>query len=304
MLDDFRDEEINTSGEFLDEFRQRLNSQPIENIDDRRATMKRSQQIFLSTVLGISLAGVVSWFIFSSDYSQTDNVEIPVVRRPQTAAKIQPAEPGGMEILNQDKTVYDIVEKKETDEHNIESLLPPPEDPQLPTIETSEKDQLDVITEAEKIITAKEKEKENEINTITSAEKEVAPLAVAAETPKEVKEVKIIEDVVEKVVVNEAKPEPVKAKDETLKETIIPTGRWQLQLMSTPNSSGIEKAWNAMKSKYPALKSLPHEVETADLGAKGTFYRLKAGSFIDRGDADKLCNSIKNSGGTCLVKKK
>lgn len=303
MLDDFRDEEINTSSEFLDEFRQRLNSQPLENIDDRRATVNRSQQIFLSTVLGIGLAGIVSWFVFSSDYSQTDNVEIPVVRRPQTAVKIQPTEPGGMEILNQDKTVYDIIEKKEIDEHSVESLLPPPEEPQLPVVETPEITQPDVVTEAEKIISTEETKAAGETEIDEKSVIEISSQEEKQETAKK-PEIENKQVVVESNPALKPQTEAVKAKEEVQKEEKIPSGRWQLQLMSTPNVSAIEKAWNNMKVKYPELKSLPHEVETADLGAKGIFYRLKAGSFIDRGDADKLCNSIKNSGGTCLVKKK
>ena len=309
MLDDFRDEEINTSSEFLDEFRQRLNSQPLDNIDDRRATVNRSQQIFLSTVLGIGLAGIVSWFIFSSDYSQTDNIEIPVVRRPQTAVKVQPTEPGGMEILNQDKTVYNIVEKKDADEHNVESLLPPPEEPQLPIIETadtSDTASTDVVAAAEKIITAQENKNNETKEEVAVQIAAPAPVVTASPAPAAVvAENKEAENKEAEIKVVENKPAAEKKPTAPAnKEADIPTGRWQLQLMSTPNAAAVEKAWNSMKLKYSALKSLPHEVETADLGSKGIFYRLKAGAFIDRSDADKLCNSIKNSGGTCLVKKK
>ena len=43
---------------------------------------------------------------------------------------------------------------------------------------------------------------------------------------------------------------------------------------------------------------------TADLGAKGIYYRLKAGAFATRDGADELCKDIKALGGTCIVKKK
>ena len=52
------------------------------------------------------------------------------------------------------------------------------------------------------------------------------------------------------------------------------------------------------------LNGEPREIETADLGSKGTYYRLKAGAFSDKISADKLCNDIKALGGTCIVKKK
>ena len=59
-----------------------------------------------------------------------------------------------------------------------------------------------------------------------------------------------------------------------------------------------------MVKKHPALKGQPHEVETADLGGKGAYYRLTAGAFADRSGADNLCNAVKKQGGSCIVKKK
>ena len=111
MLDDFQDDEPVKNSDFLDEFRQRLNSQPLENIEERKKEISKSQHIFLGTILGVGLAGIASWVILSPDYKKTENIDIPVVRRANTAIKVQPANPGGMEILNQDKSVYDIVEK-------------------------------------------------------------------------------------------------------------------------------------------------------------------------------------------------
>lgn len=291
MLDDFRDEEedLDKNGEFLDEFRQRLNSQSVENLEERKNEISRSQNVFIGTILGIGLAGIVSWFILSSDYTQTEDVDIPVVRRPQTAIKVQPADPGGMEILNQDKTVYDIVEKKETDDIKVENLLPPPEEPKMPediipteTQPASEKEiKIDVIETAEKIIN------NNEVKAPAQPKKEpVKPEAKPV--------------VVEEKPVQQPKPVVVEAP----KPVEIAAGSWQIQLISSPNKSAMEKAWKDMSKKYSALNGLPHEIESADLGSKGTFYRLKAGSFKDRAPADKICNSIKSAGGSCLVKKK
>lgn len=289
MLDDFQDdEELDKGGEFLDEFRQRLNSQPIENLEERKNDINRSQHIFLGTVLGIGLAGVVSWFILSPDYSKVQDAEIPVVRRPHTAIKVQPADPGGMEILNQDKTVYDIVEKKAPTEVKVENLLPPPEEPKLPTV---------VATEAKTEITVVESPvvKDAEKIIITQEQKEIAPQPVVKE------EIKVV---VKEEAPAAPAPQPQPIAKPAPKETAAAAGSWQIQLISSPNKSAMEKAWLDLNKKYSALKGLPHEVESADLGSKGTFYRLKAGAFKDRADADKLCNSIKTAGGSCLVKKK
>ena len=305
MLDDFRDDEENLEkgGEFLDEFRQRLNSQPIENLEERKNDINKSQHIFLGTILGVGLAGLVGWFILSPDYKKAEDAEIPVVRRPQTAIKVQPADPGGMEILNQDKTVYDIVEKKDSEDIKVENLLPPPEEPSLVAVqieeEKAEKEvaQVDPIKEAEKIFEAEDKvaKQKQEIENIKEEPK--------IETSQEPKEAIKIVSVEEKPKTEIKQPVPEEKKNET-KESSAPLGSWQIQLISSPNKAAMEKAWSDLTKKYVALQKLPHEVESADLGSKGTFYRLKAGAFKDREEADKLCNTIKARGGSCLVKKK
>ena len=300
MLDDFRNEEVSNSGEFLDEFRQRLNSQPLESVDERKATVNRSQQIFLSAILGVGLAGIVSWFIFSPEYSQVENVEVPVVRRPQTMIKVQPAEPGGMEILNQDKTVYDIAENNESSEELVENLLPLSEEPALPLLEEKVEDvtEKNIVERAEKVL--QEGEKKQETVAEIKEEPKAEPVAEVKIDESTAKPVDKAEQKSKDDFAKEAKEESRKiAKTEEIK-----SGVWQVQLISSPNMSAVDRAWKDLQRKYSVLQALPHEVETADLGAKGLFYRLKVGAFVDRGDADKLCNTIKNSGGTCLVKKK
>ena len=301
MLDDFRDDDTTEKdGEFLDEFRQRLNSQPLDSLEERKNDITRSQHIFLGTVLGVGLAGIVSWFILSPDYSSVQDAEIPVVRRPQAAIKVQPADPGGMEILNQDKTVYDIVEKKDSSDAKVENLLPPPEEPKLVLADTS----ADSSPQAAKgkevetpAIAAPQVTADTSAKVANSADAKLQP---ETQTPKEEPKEEI------KIEIKQPEPSVVasKPKAQAQKEQAIANGSWQIQLISSPNKSAMEKAWNDLSKKYAVLKGLPHEVETADLGSKGIFYRLKAGAFKERAEADKICNSIKSAGGSCLVKKK
>lgn len=319
MLDDFQDNDPVKNSEFLDEFRQRLNSQPIENLEERKKDISKSQHIFLGTILGVGLAGIASWFILSPDYDKTENIEIPVVRRTNTAVKVQPVNPGGMEILNQDKAVYDIVENNNTDMAKVENILPLPEEPTIPAIaeNTLDKKTETVVAESNKAIENAEKiiAQEELKNSVTEQPKEIKK-----EIKVEVVENNIVADKVDTTAPKEnSEPKvkkiaeaPVKeaievkevAKENITTETKVASGMWQIQLISSPNQAAMEKSWIDLTKKYSQLKDLSHEIESADLGAKGTFYRLKAGAFSTRSEADKLCNSIKTAGGTCLVKKK
>lgn len=301
----------NKSEDYLDEFRQKLANQSTPNFEEKRNELNRSKNIFLGAVSGVVLAGVVGWFVLSPGYSNNGNFEVPVIRRPQTAIKVQPTEPGGMEILNQDKSIYNILEKKNLDENaSIENLLPPPEVPQIPVIAAQPLPQSAPIDNpaVEKIVA------ESQMVTTETTISQVEEIIKVAEAPQvnAAKET-IVADA--SVGLSDVKiptqPEAIPAKVEVpapqaSAKVVAPatSGSWQVQLMSSPNKSALESSWKNMVKKYSMLADQPHEVETADLGAKGTFYRLKAGAFQARKDADTLCNDIKAMGGSCIVKKK
>jgi cell division protein FtsN len=44
-------------------------------------------------------------------------------------------------------------------------------------------------------------------------------------------------------------------------------------------------------------------VQQADLGAKGTWYRLRVSGFSDKDVAAALCDRLKTDGGACFVGK-
>lgn len=327
MFPDFPDD--NKNDDFLNEFRQKIAEQSNISFEERRNELNKSKSVFIGAVSGVVLAGVVGWFILSPRYAQNENVELPVIRRPQTAIKVQPTEPGGMEILNQDKSVYDILDKSKTDKKVVENLLPPPEEPKLPVIAPSEetapqtiddvlaKTEADdktakVVDEAEKIINiatapkatpAKETQPEAQVKTLSQAVAEAAKTETKA--PEKIAE-KAPEKDVAKVSAEDIKSVyKAQIKDgKVVQPSKIATGVWQVQLMSSNNKTAVEKSWNSLNAKYKMLNNQPYEIEVADLGAKGTYYRLKAGAFPTRDGADELCKDIKALGGTCIVKKK
>ena len=164
------------------------------------------------------------------------------------------------------------------------------------------------INKAEKIIA--QEDQKNFVSNISEETKQEIKVDVVEIKDNVVKdnnstvEIKIATPTVDAKTVVKETPKEVKKETKKELEVVLASGAWQIQLISSPNKAAMEKAWNDLTKKYSQLKNLPHEIESADLGTKGTFYRLKAGSFTTRNEADKLCNSIKSSGGSCLVKKK
>lgn len=309
LPDDNRDNRITT--ERFSEFRQNIDSQNNFAFEERKSDLNRSKNVFIGAVSGVLLAGIVGWFVLSPRYAQNSGEEIPVIRRPQTAVKVQPADPGGMEILNQDKTVYDIIDKKSAGEKpSVEKLLPPPEEPQIPvisaetvtTVESTAADGEIEIKKSEVKIAEEIKETTPEQVVISQAQEiiktEEKKNAVTTQPDKEKPAETENKKIINLPSVTAAEQASATASDK------IAAGKWTVQLMSSPNQKAVQNSWNTMSKKHAFLTSQPYEIEAADLGAKGTYYRLYTGAFADRAGADGLCGQIKAAGGSCIVKKK
>ena len=290
MYQDF----FNRNDDYLDEFKQKVARQKIATIEERRSELARSRNNFLGTFAGIALAAVVGWFILSPQYAE-HNKEIPLIKRPQTAVKIKPENPGGMEIPNQDKDVYSIVEKKNVDNTVIENLLPTPEQPKLPDIVPEVTDIDENAANLDEIV--------EEVATPPEVKEEA--VAAVPEKPKDVLEEKAQTEVEKKV---EAAIKPAVKEEAKAPEKVIPPandGKWQIQLIASKNKASVEKTWQTLSAKYTDLKQYAHEVQTSDLGAQGIFYRLRAGAFATREAAAKVCAGLKAKGlNDCIVKER
>jgi hypothetical protein len=83
--------------------------------------------------------------------------------------------------------------------------------------------------------------------------------------------------------------------------TAKPTGV-RIQLVSMPSEAAAWDAWKQLSGKYSAqLTGLTAMVESADLGTKGTFYRVQTGPFATVAAAQERCAAMKASGLDCLV---
>ncbi len=87
-------------------------------------------------VAGVTLVGfaTATWYAYTVGMRTGSEGAAPLVRADGKPEKIRPADPGGMEVPHQDKSVFDRVKSEENKNkneaaRNIEQLLPPPEEP-------------------------------------------------------------------------------------------------------------------------------------------------------------------------------
>jgi len=296
------------SEEFLKEFRQKMADQTASNIEERQNEMRRSRSIFIGAVSGLILAGAVSWFVLYSGYADNQSKQIPVIRRSPEAVKSIPKDRGGMKIEDKDKTVYGILENKDDSTVVVESVLPAPEKPRLPEISAQDIPDEEAMpskapTTIDDIIeTASEAVADKAAKSLKNIPEEDVKEEPKVETKQQETATKSVQTAVASGNTTELKPkEEPKPKAAT---NTAAKGDWQVQLMSSPNRGAIEKSWIDLSKKYTFLAGYGYEIETADLGSSGIFYRLKTGAFAKREQADELCGKIKAVGGSCIVKKK
>lgn len=80
------------------------------------------------------------------------------------------------------------------------------------------------------------------------------------------------------------------------------SGPYMVQVAALRDPNGAELTWNRMIARNPGLfAGAEKRVQRADLGARGTFYRLRVGAFADREEATAFCEAIKSSGNDCIV---
>ncbi|PCJ68933.1 MAG: hypothetical protein COA62_14055 [Rhodobiaceae bacterium] len=86
--------------------------------------------------------------------------------------------------------------------------------------------------------------------------------------------------------------------------TVATVGQYLVQILSVRSERAARSAWSRIQVAHSTL--LANEalnLEQADLGERGTFYRVRFGAFNARGDANAVCKSLKAEGQDCLVKR-
>jgi len=82
------------------------------------------------------------------------------------------------------------------------------------------------------------------------------------------------------------------------------SGAYVLQIGAYKSQGEADAAWTAYKARHAALLAgYSPNVARADLGDKGTWYRLRIAGFSSKDVASALCDRLKADGGGCFLGK-
>ena len=119
------------------------------------------------------------------------------------------------------------------------------------------------------------------------------------------------EDVVEEPVVvtmpvvEDTQPEPVVTQPVPTATTLSSAtdGTHVVQVGAFRSNEEALGKFSSMQSKYGSIIGAKQpDVQRADLGDRGIYYRLRVGPFSNRTDAISFCDQLKSAGQDCLVK--
>ena len=82
----------------------------------------------------------------------------------------------------------------------------------------------------------------------------------------------------------------------------VGNGPFVAQVAALQSEAAVDAAWTRLSSRAPDLFARARlDVERADLGARGIYFRVRAGYFADRANATRFCDRIRQMGQDCIV---
>lgn len=280
---------------------------------------RRKKGVLIGVLIGVVIAVVVAFLTFGRFVSayRASGGDAPLIKADRSPVKVRPATPGGMEVPNQDKLIYERL--RESDAARVEKLMPAPEKPALPEDEEDASDEIAQIIALEE---PQETLQSLEVASTTLVGEDGERVEVMFRTISSEQAQNRVEQAKKTIEARKAqaaavlkssaqakqKPAPEKpaakpaAKPEAKKAA--PAETFAVQLVSTKNRDASEKEWTRLSKKHAdALKGLPHEISEIKTD-KNTFYRLRTGVFESRDKADAVCRKLKDKKQECLVVKR
>ena len=83
---------------------------------------------------------------------------------------------------------------------------------------------------------------------------------------------------------------------------VVADGSFVVQLAALQSEAAVDAAWSRIAARAPQMFAhTALDVERADLGQRGVYYRVRAGYFADRDNAVRFCERIRQMGQDCIV---
>ncbi len=282
----------------------------------------------LAAIVALSAFGAVVWYAYSTGVREGSEVAAPLLK-PSGLSKIAPREPGGREILDQDKRVYGVIDRS-AGGRRVERLLPPPENPLPPPVAVTPtvapplptpKLAVPKLPPPPPSITAPATVPPPPPTPVAKAPPIPKPVAKLPPRPKPTASVppppKPVATPAAKpdlkpaskpevaAVPKSAVPPPLKPVPAVAKAAPGTASKgYRVQIASLRSAEAARREWaKRVKQSGGTLAGLTLFVKRVDIPKKGTYFRVQAGPLLDKTAARRVCDTLKRRKIGCLVVK-
>lgn len=238
--------------------------------------------LILTLILGVMLIfAAVIWNTYKQGI-RPDPAGLPVIMADSTPYKSRPEEPGGTVAPDMDRRIYDQLDGSERDDRNQILQGGPP-------IELRPGQEVEIDE-----VTGIPREAIRQIEAL-----EAAPAASTTITEEALSEPIVPPQPREVATVEPSLPVPVPSEAAGKFTT---NGSFLVQVGALRSQAAADAAWDEIAAAEASLFSgATKQIQRADLGAKGVFYRVRVGAFGTRADASNFCDTLKGKGRACIV---
>lgn len=278
--------------------------------------------------VAVAAAGI--WFAYDQGVKRGAGGGPMLIKADSGPVKTAPDNPGGMQVPNQDKQVFERLTGKQMGQGatTVENLLPPPEQPvpQAPLPAEPATPPAPAATSSVPAVVAALPPA-----TPQAAPAPAAPPATAAKPPAAPPPAAAPPAVAAAPLPPVTPAAPAAAPAAPAQQTAaagaprqltapaaapaaaapapkaaVPapsgSGTWRLQLSSVRSEADADKEWRRLKGKHPdPLNPLASRYVRVDLGEKGVWWRVQAGPVGDKSAAEAACTKLKSQGQGCTI---
>lgn len=252
--------------------------------------------------------GVIVLNAYNQGQKSNGDGVVPLIQADNAPTKVRPDQPGGMDVPNQDKLIYDRLAPGQNAPSNVERLLPPPEAPMArpeppppPPAQQTESMLPEGAPPAAPLAPTPAPRAP-----VQQVAPDIQPPPIVAQRPPTP-----LTPAAPAAPVQQAKPAAPSPPPANVASVPPPAsaspaaaGSMRVQLGAVRSREAAQQEWERLqKANKDLLGKLTLNVSQANLGDRGTFYRVQAGPVGDQQAASDLCAKLKARNVSCIIVK-
>jgi len=224
---------------------------------------------FLAVIFALFFFVYLSWYAYNTQVVTVDPKDLPIIKL-NHQIKFKPENPGGIEIANMDKGIYDYISGRQSSKAVVASYSK--EEPM------SKKEMMSIVSK-----------KIPHNNSQAKLKEEVIKATIIIEEP--------IKKEVTKSIFEQKKNNLI------TKVTANPEKKiYYIRIAKLKSEKVYDQAWDIMvKKHYAALKGLKGKLYTEKSGNERLHY-IHVGPVNSKSDANAICKKIISKGGSCTLR--